>query len=391
MRNITDLDVSQKTVLLRLDLNLPSQGGKFTDASRIISALKTIEYLRANRAKILIISHMGRPKGEFVRQLSLAPIVDELEKYIPTKIKFATDCIGEKIKNKAKMLQSSEILLLENLRFHPGEENNDLHFAEKLKDLADIYINDAFSCSHRSHASIEQIARIMPSAAGFALTRELEQLNLFLKNPSRALSAIIGGAKVSSKLSLLKNLLEKVDNLIIGGAMANTFLLAAGYQIGQSMCEPELLLEAGEIIKSAKTLGKNLLLPIDFVTQNSSGEISLRCKKTIAPDEAIMDLGPHSTSQITALIHASKTVIWNGPLGAFETKPYDASSMEVARNIASASINNSLVSVIGGGDTSALLKISALQRLVTYTSPGGGAFLQWLEDKDLPGIVALSS
>ena len=391
MRKITDLDVREKIVLLRMDLNLPSQGGRFTDASRIISALKTIEYLRQNNAKILIISHMGRPKGQFMRHLSLAPIVDELAKYTQINVKFATECIGEKIKNKVKMLQSGEILLLENLRFHPGEENNDLHFAQKLKDLADLYINDAFSCSHRAHASIEKIAHLMPSAAGFALIDELKQLNLLLKNPNRALSAIIGGAKISSKLNLLKSLLQKVDNLIIGGAMANTFLQASGYKIGQSMCEPELVLEASNIIRSAKELNKTLLLPIDFITQNSAHAITLRSRETIKPDEMIMDLGPLSTSHISQIIHASKTLIWNGPLGAFETKPYDAASIEVARNIASASLNNSLISVIGGGDTSALLKSSYLQELITYTSTGGGAFLEWLEGKDLPGISALSS
>jgi phosphoglycerate kinase len=389
LRKITDLDIHNKTVLLRLDLNLPSKSGKFTDVTRIIRSLPTITYLLEQNAKIVIISHMGRPKGEFMRSLSLAPIVDELAKFIKMKVEFATDCIGPKVRNKIDLMKLGEIILLENLRFNLGEEKNDIEFARELSKLGDVFINDTFSCSHRSHASIDAITTLMPSAAGFSLTQELESIRSLLATPSSPFVAIVGGAKISTKLDLLLGLLDKVDCLILGGAIANTFLYASGYFIGKSMIETAFKDKALEILNKAKSQSAHILLPVDFIVKDINGAISLRNLSTINYNEAIMDIGPISSMQIAQIINKSVTLVWNGPLGAFETPPYNGATVQIARNIASASINNDLRSIIGGGDTIAALKSAGLSDSVTYTSTGGGAFLQWLEGRDLPGVSAL--
>jgi phosphoglycerate kinase len=390
LRKITDLDVSNKTVILRLDLNLPSKAGKFIDTTRIIRSLPTIHYLLEQRAKVVIISHMGRPKGEFIRALSLAPAVDELEKHIKTKVKFATECIGKKVRDKVTAMKFGEILLLENLRFHPGEESNDVAFASELASLGDIFINDTFSCSHRKHASIDAIAKILPSAAGFLLAQELEQIENYLENPTYPFTAIVGGAKISTKLNLLLNLLDKIDYLILSGAMANTFLYALGYKLGRSILEPELKSQALHIIETAKQKQKTIVLPHDFIVLDSHNQIHLRNLESISENEAVMDIGPLSCLKINNIIHKSGTLVWNGPCGAFETPPYNSSSVDIARNIASATTNNGLISIAGGGDTIAAIKLSGLINSISYTSTGGGAFLEWLEGKQLPGILTLS-
>ncbi len=389
LRTIKELDVHNKIAILRLDLNLPSKEGKFTDATRIIRSLPTIKYLQSMQAKIVIISHMGRPKGLFSRELSLAPVVDELEKHIKTKVLFATDCLGTKVKSKIEDLKFGDILLLENLRFHKEEEENDEHFAQKIASLGDVFINDCFSCSHRKHASIEKIAQILPSAAGFLLIDEINNLQNLLQSPQKPFTAIIGGSKISTKIDLLFSLLDKVDNLILAGAMANTFLGGQKICIGKSMTESTLESVAIEIIKTSQQKQTKIFLPQDFIVQNTAGEIFLRIAGQIKQDEAIMDVGPGFTNQIAKLINQSKTLVWNGPLGAFETQPFDAASIQTARTIASATINNNLNSIAGGGDTIALLKSSGMLSAVKYTSTGGGAFLAWFEGKDLPGIRVL--
>jgi phosphoglycerate kinase len=388
LRKIVDLDVDRKIVLLRLDLNLPTKEGKFSDSTRILRSLTTINYLLERQAKIVIISHMGRPKGEFVRELSLAPVVDELEKHVKARVKFATDCIGQKIKDKITAMKFGEILLLENLRFHPGEEANDVNFAKELSSLGEVFINDTFSCSHRSHASIDSIARLMPAAAGFLLTQELDNIQRLLQSPSRPFTAIVGGSKISTKISLLLNLLDKVDHLILGGAMANTFLYALKHNVGTSMVEADLVSHALEIIDAAKAKQKTITLPKDFIVQDSLKGVHLRSLDAILPDEAIMDIGPVSSANITSIIHQSSTVVWNGPVGAFEIMPFNGASIEIARNIASAT-QNGLNSIAGGGDTIAVLRSSGLIDSIKYTSTGGGAFLEWLEGKLLPGVSAL--
>jgi phosphoglycerate kinase len=333
---------------------------------------------------------MGRPKGEFVRELSLAPLVDELEKHLKLKIKFATDCIGERVRDKANKLKCGEILLRENLRFNPGEENNSVTFAQELAQLGEVFINDTFSCSHRAHASIDAITALLPSAAGFLLVDELKNIESILRIPARPFTAIVGGAKISTKINLLINLIDKADNIVLGGAMANTFLYAMGKNVGTSMVEKDLAQKAIEIMQYAKNKDKHLLLPGDFLTENAQGAVHLRSLDNIAQDEAVMDLGPISSQQISSLIHSSATLVWNGPIGAFETPPYNGASIEIARNIASASLNNNAKSIVGGGDTIALVKSSGLIKSISYTSTGGGAFLDWLQGQNLPGVLALS-
>lgn len=389
LRKIGQIDVYQKTVLLRLDLNLPNKAGKFSDTSRITSALETLNYLRSQSAKIVIISHMGRPKGEFNRTYSLAPVVDELEKHLKCKVKFATDCIGEKVKRKVSELKIGEILLLENLRFHAGEEKNDPSFAKELASLGQVFINEAFSCSHRQHASIVAVTKLLPAAAGFALIKEIENLQSYLNHPQSLFMAIVGGSKISSKIDLLYSLVHKTDILALGGAMANTFLHAQGFSLGRSMIEENMAQIALDIIELSKKQQKTLLLPQDFIVENEQGKIYLRSASQIKPNEAIMDLGPISSAIIAKFVHQSKTLIWNGPLGAFEQEPFNCTSLELVRNIASATVNSNLNSVAGGGDTMALLKSSGMNDAIRYISTGGGAFLHWLEGKTLPGIKAL--
>jgi phosphoglycerate kinase len=390
LHKITDLDLRDKRVLLRLDLNLPVKDGKFIDSTRIIRSIPTLNYLLEQNAKIVIISHMGRPNGEFRRELSLAPVADELEQHLRVKVGFATDCFGIKVQNKIANMKGKEILLLENLRFNKGEEANSPEFAQQLSQLGEVFINDTFSCSHRKHASIDAIAKIMPSAAGFLLIEELRNIETFLKAPKMPLAAIVGGSKISTKINLLRSLVDKADYLILGGAMANTFLYAQGFEIGTSLKEERFVDQALEIIQLALDKAKILFLPQDFVVQNQLGQIFLRNITSISKDEAIMDLGPISSSAIAKLIKQAKALIWNGPVGAFEVSPYDVGSIEIARHIASATQNNKLESIVGGGDTIAVLKKSGLINSVSYTSTGGGAFLEWLEGKSLPGILALA-
>lgn len=390
MRRLEQADNLQgKTVILRLDLNMPVKGGKFVDLTRLKRSIPTISYLINRDSKIVIISHMGRPKGEFIRSLSLGPLVDEIEKLLNKKIRFATDCTGEKVRNKIASMNLGDVILLENLRFHIGEEKNDPGFAEQIASLGSIFVNDAFSCSHRSHASTQGITKFLPSFAGFALRSELENIETLLSKPEKTFTALIGGSKISTKLNLLSTFLDKVDHLILGGGIANTCLRAIGHDLGSSLVDLAFINHAKEIMKKAKNT--QILLPNDFVVKNSLGKISIKKLDNIAPDDMVMDSGPHFSAKAAEIINNSKTVIWNGPLGVVESPEYIGSSSYIARHIASGTLEGKIKSIIGGGDTAALLQTLGLIDCLTYTSTGGGAFLSWLEGKPLPGITALSA
>lgn len=388
MRRLEQADNLQgKTVILRLDLNMPVKAGKFVDLTRLKRSIPTINHLINSGSKVVIISHMGRPKGEFVRSLSLGPLVDEIEKLINKKVRFATDCTGEKVRNKISLMNPGDVILLENLRFHIGEEKNKSEFAGQIASLGDIFVNDAFSCSHRSHASTEGITKFLPSFAGFALAYELENIEKLLSKPEKIFTALVGGSKISTKLNLLSTFLDKVDYLILGGGIANTCLSSMGYDLGSSLVDLAFINQAKEIMKKAKNT--QVLLPDDFVVKNSLGKISIKKLGNIAPDDMIMDAGPHFSAKAAEIINNSKTVIWNGPLGVVELPEYVGSSSYIARHIASSTLAGKIKSIIGGGDTSALLQTLGLIDCVTYTSTGGGAFLAWLEEEPLPGIAAL--
>ncbi len=386
------LDVAGKTVLVRLDLNVPMQRGRVTDATRIIRIMPTLQYLIERHAKVVILSHLGRPTG-FDPGLSLAPLVDALSEALWDRpVKFSPDCVGTTAKLAVEGASEGDIILMENLRFHAGEEAGDAAFAAAMAELGDVYVNDAFSCSHRAHASIVGIPKHLPSAAGRLMQEEMIALNTVLTEPKRPLTAIVGGSKVSSKLALLGNLVAKVDHLVIGGAMANTFLAAQGLEVGTSLVEKEMVKTAKDILKQADGNGCKLVLPVDVVV---AAKLSANCaSKVVAVDaipknEMILDVGPRSLRLIEDVILASKTLLWNGPVGAFETAPFDATTVQVARMIASATRTGTLHSVAGGGDTMAALAHAGLSGELSYLSTAGGAFLEWLEGKELPGITAL--
>ena len=394
LQKLLNLDVRNKKILLRIDLNLPIKNGKVIDNTRIIRSLPTIKYLIENQAKIIIISHRGRPNGEFDLNASMAIMADELQKHVKQVIKFCSDSIGEKALKSVSKLMPGEILVLENLRFHKGEEDCDENFTKELAKLGEIYINDTFSCSHRKHASIFGLPKIMQSVAGFSLIQELENMEKLLNNPKKPFTAIIGGAKISSKTELLSTLLTKVDNLVIGGAMANTFLAAQNYNLGQSLVEPNYIENAKIILTKAKKIGKKIFLPTDLVVAKSNRE-NVACQITsidkIANDDMALDIGPNSTEYISSIIKNSNSVIWNGPMGAFENPLFNCSTQHLARIISNQTQHYNLLSVIGGGDTVSAIKCAGLIDQFTYISTGGGAFLEWLEYKILPGIEVLQN
>lgn len=389
---LESLDVTGKTVLVRLDLNVPMQAGRVTDATRITRVLPTLQYLMERHAKVVILSHLGRPKG-FDPSLSLAPLVDALSAALWDRpVRFAPDCIGNSARLAVEGAQPGDVVLMENLRFHAEEEQNDAAFAASIAALGDCYVNDAFSCSHRAHASVVGINRHLPSAAGRLMEEEVTALTRVLAAPARPLTAIVGGSKVSTKLELLGNLVAKVDHLIIGGAMANTFLFAQGFPVGTSLCEREMAETARAILAHAETQHCTIHLPSDVVVASSlkPHAASRVCDVTDIPaDGMILDIGPASLIAIASTIAASKTLVWNGPVGAFETTPFDGSTVQIARLIAAESRKGALHSVAGGGDTVAALAHAGLSLELSYLSTAGGAFLEWLEGKELPGIAAL--
>jgi phosphoglycerate kinase len=387
-RILDDLDVAGKRVLLRADLNVPVKDGKVTDATRIERLAPTIEALLQKGAKVVVMSHFGRPKGPDP-VLSLRPLVEPLSRAIGGRpVHFAPDCVGPEAKRVVEALKPGEVALLENLRFHKGEETNDPAFAKQLAELGDAYVDDAFSAAHRAHASIEALAHLLPAAAGKNMRKELEALGAALEHPERPVMALVGGAKVSTKIDLLKFMTGKVDRLAIGGAMANTFLYAQGKPVGRSLCEQDLADTARAILAEAEKQGCAMILPEDAVTAEKPepGVMTRTVGVNAVPMNAmILDVGPQTVARIGAALEASNTLVWNGPVGAFETPPFDRATIAIARKVAELTKAGRLMSVAGGGDTVAALAAAGVTDDLTYVSTAGGAFLEWLEGKALPG------
>ena len=393
-RTLDGLDVAGRRVLMRADLNVPMHGGKITDLSRLERLTPTIRELSGKGARLIVCSHFGRPKGKREPALSLAPVAHALGRVLGMRVRFAEDCIGIPAHQAVLVLRDGAVAVLENTRFHPGEEANDPAFAAELAKLAEIYVNDAFSAAHRAHASTEGVAHLLPAYAGRLMQAELEALDAALGHPARPVAAVVGGAKVSTKLELLGNLVGRVDVLVIAGAMANTFLAAQGDGVGRSLQEAEMHATALEILDRAKAAGCEVVLPEDAVVAPAlqAGVVSRSVPVTSVPaDSMILDVGPETVSALANRLQALKTLVWNGPLGAFETPPFDAATTAFAQAVATATETGSLCSVAGGGDTVAALRhAGALDRL-SYVSTAGGAFLEWLEGKTLPGVATLET
>ncbi len=390
-RTIDDLDVKGKRVLVRADLNVPAKDGKVTDATRIERSAQTIRDLTAKGGRVIILTHFGRPKGrdeKYSQKLLLEP----LAKAVGKPVAWADDCVGPEAEAAVAGLKDGDVCLLENVRFHPEEEKNDAGFAAKLAKLGDVYVNDAFSTAHRAHASTEGLAHVLPAAAGRLMQAELEALGKALEKPERPVMAVVGGAKVSTKLDLLGNLVGRVDFLVIGGGMANTFLFAQGKQIGKSLCEKDMADTARTILDKAEAAGCRILLPVDSVV---AGEFAENAANRVVPsdavpeDQMILDAGPAAIEAIVARMQECKTLVWNGPLGAFEIAPFDKATNAVAQAAAQRTAEGKLLTVAGGGDTVAALAKAGVEDKFSYVSTAGGAFLEWLEGKELPGVAAL--
>ncbi|MFT3997507.1 MAG: phosphoglycerate kinase [Asticcacaulis sp.] len=393
-KTLDDLtDLNGKTALVRVDFNVPVEDGRITDDTRLKVALPTIEKLSAKGAKVALLAHFDRPKGKVVPEMSLKFVAPALSALLGTTVAFADDCVGADAADVLKLLPAGGVALLENVRFHAGEEKNDPAFAQQLADLGDLYVNDAFSAAHRAHASTEGVAKLIPAYAGESMRRELDALNAALGAPVRPTIGIVGGSKVSTKLDLLKNLVGKLDALAIGGGMANTFLYAQGHEVGGSLCEKDLKDTALDILKEAEAKGCQILLPVDLViAQEFKAHADNRTVDLGAPlsnDDKIFDAGPKTVEQLKAVIAGSKTLIWNGPLGVFELPPFDAATVAAAHFVAEQTRSGKLVAVAGGGDTVAALNHAGTAADMTFVSTAGGAFLEWMEGKELPGVRAL--
>jgi len=393
-RTLDDLDVKGKRVLVRADLNVPVSGGKVTDATRIERQAPTLRELADKGAKVIVLSHFDRPKGKVVPSMSLKVLVEPLSQAVGRKVAFAEDCIGPVAEAAVAALQDGEVLLLENTRFHKGEEDNDPAMAKQLAALGDIFVNDAFSAAHRAHASTSGVAHLLPNAAGRSMQAELTHLEKALGNPERPVLAVVGGAKVSTKIALLENLVQRVETLVIGGAMANTFLAAEGIKVGKSLHEPDHFETARKVIHMAAESGAALLLPTDVVVAKAfaaGAEHRTVPVDQIGDDEMALDVGPDSIKAFENRLAVTRTLVWNGPFGAFEISPFDAGTVAAARAVADATKQGRLLSVAGGGDTVAALAHAGVEQDFTYVSTAGGAFLEWLEGKTLPGVEALSN
>jgi len=381
-----------KRVLLRVDLNVPMEGGRVTDATRIERIVPTINEVADKGGRVVLLAHFGRPKGKPVSSESLEPVVEPLSQKLGRPVAFAEDCVGSAAAEAVARLKDGDVVLLENTRFHAGEEKNDRAFTEQLAANGDLYVNEAFSAAHRAHASTEGLAHLLPAYAGRLMQAELDALTKGLEAPARPVIALVGGAKVSSKIDLLQNLVEKVDMLVIGGGMANTFLHAQGKAVGKSLCEKDLAETALRIIVAAKAAKCRIILPVDAV---SASEFKANAThETVTVDDVpetgmILDAGPASVAEINAAIDEAATLVWNGPLGAFELTPFDAATVAAARHAAERTQAGKLVSVAGGGDTVAALNHAGVGETFSYVSTAGGAFLEWLEGKELPGVEAL--
>jgi phosphoglycerate kinase len=390
-RTLDEADVRGKRVLVRVDLNVPMENGQVTDATRIERVAPTIAEIAEKGGKVILLSHLGRPKGPDPAQ-SLRPVAEALARVINRPVAFAPDCIGPAAEAAVAALKPGEVLCLENTRFHRGEEKNEPAFVAALAQLGDIWVNDAFSAAHRAHASTEGLGHRLPAYAGRAMQAELDALTRALEAPERPLAAIVGGAKISTKLDLLGNLLAKVDTLIIGGAMANTFLVAEGKPVGKSLAEHDLVATARDIMAKAAQHRREIVLPVDAVVAH---EFAARAPSrvvavdAVAGDDMILDIGPRSIEHVVSVLARTKTLVWNGPFGAFELEPFDTGTVEAAEAAAELSEAGKLVSVAGGGDTVAALNKAGVADRFTYVSTAGGAFLEWLEGKALPGVEVL--
>ena len=393
-KTLDDADLAGQRALVRVDINVPMAEGKVTDDTRLRAILPTIAKLRAGGAKVILLAHFDRPKGKVVPEMSLKPLTQPLADLLGAPVAFATDCVGEAAKAAVDGLKNGDVLLLENVRFHPGEEKNDPEFAKALAANGDLYVNDAFSAAHRAHASTEGVARLLPAYAGEQMRRELDALEAALGAPKRPVLGIVGGSKVSTKLDLLNNLVTKLDRLSIGGGMANTFLAAQGIDVGASLCEHDLADTAREIMESARKAGCELLLPIDVVTAEDvkpGVSSNVRELSGIQAGDRILDAGPKTLAKLIAAMDASATLIWNGPLGVFEVPPFDVATMAAAQHAADLAKAGKLVAVAGGGDTVAALNAAGRADDFTFVSTAGGAFLEWMEGKELPGVAALTN
>jgi phosphoglycerate kinase len=391
-RTLDSAELKGKRVLVRVDVNVPMEKGRVTDTTRLERILPTLNEISQKGGKVIMLAHFGRPKGAPNPDFSLKPVAEAMAGLIGKPVGFAEDCVGEKAAAAVAKMADGDMLLLENTRFHKGEEKNDPALVAQMAELGDVYVNDAFSSAHRAHASTEGLAHKMPAFCGRAMQAELEALSKALENPARPLAAVVGGAKVSTKLELLGNLTKKVDFLIIGGGMANTFLAAQGKKVGKSLCEHDLLDTAREILKNAGANKCQIVLPVDAVVAQEfkahapSHVVGI---DHIGDADMMLDAGPKSVSEVEQVLTACKTLVWNGPFGAFELEPFDAATNAVARFAARLTEEGKLLSVAGGGDTVAALNHAGVGEKFTYVSTAGGAFLEWLEGKVLPGVEAL--
>ena len=391
MKTIKQIDIEEKRVLFRVDFNVPLDSQQnITDDTRIRAVLPTLRYALDNRARVIVASHLGRPKGKVVPEMSLAPVSKRLGRLLEQNVKMAPDCIGPEVEGAVAALAPGEVLLLENLRFHPEETANDDDFARALAELCDIYINDAFAVSHRKNASVDAITRHVPvCGAGFLLQRELEYFRKAMADPQRPLVAIVGGAKVSSKLSALENMIQHVDKFIIGGAMANTFLRSKGVSLGQSMVEPDLVDAAAQIIRQARQRGVKFYLPVDVVVadrMDPKAQIKIVPIQEIPEQWMALDIGPATSLLYNQALYDAKTIVWNGPMGVFEMDAFSRGTTALVHSVA----NSFALSIVGGGDTDVAIHKSGEADRITYISTGGGAFLQLLEGKSLPAVEALA-
>ncbi|AZR74786.1 phosphoglycerate kinase [Anoxybacter fermentans] len=388
-KTLKDMDFEKKRVLVRVDFNVPMKDGKITDDTRIRAALPTIQYLINCNAKVILASHLGRPKGQVKEEFRLDPVAHRLSELLEKEVYKVDDCIGDEPKKAIEQMKFGDVLVLENTRFYKGEKENDPEFAKALAELADVFVNDAFGAAHRAHASTAGVAEYLPSCAGFLMQREIEALSKAIHNPERPFTAIIGGAKVSDKIGVIENLLDKVDSLIIGGGMANTFIRAQGYETGKSLVEEDKVDLAKELIKKADDKGIKLVLPVDVVVASefsADADIKVVPISAIPADWQALDIGPESIDVFSAVIRDSKTVVWNGPMGVFEMEPFAKGTFAIAKALAEADVT----SIIGGGDSAAAVAKAGLKDKMTHVSTGGGASLEFLEGKELPGIAALS-
>ena len=393
IKTLDGLDVAGKRVLVRADLNVPVEAGAVADATRIERVLPTIDALRKRGARVVLMSHFGRPKGERSPETSLKPVAVKLKELLGAGVLFLDDCVGPDVEAGIDAMKDGDVALLENLRYHAGETKNDIGFAKQLAALGDIYVDDAFSCSHRAHASVEAIARLMPAYAGMAMMAEINALSAALEDPKRPVMAVVGGAKVSTKIEVLTNLAQRMDMIVVGGGMANTFLFADGIDVGKSLCEPDFVATVKEITEKAKASGCEIVLPVDVVVADglAEGVKSSVCSVDDIPADAMaLDQGPRSVAMLKEKLTGAKTILWNGPLGAFEIAPFGEATYALAHEAGEQSKAGTLISIAGGGDTVRALNMAAVADDFTYISTAGGAFLEWLAGKKLPGIAVLA-